>query len=76
MNGHLFQLLDSDNDEVGLIHYNGEKFNEIDLALQWQKFSKSPDNDSDSVDDFVDYLNDKFEHPYFERVYVKEVFIA
>jgi hypothetical protein len=75
MLGKLFQLLDSEGDQLGLLYYSGDKHSQLDLTLQWQKFQANcePD-DSDDIESFVEFIN-KDLGDHFERVFVDEVYV-
>jgi hypothetical protein len=79
--GQLFQLLDKDSDQIGLIWTENETIKENRVEDLWQEFYNSFDGDAD---DFVGWINVKLstDTPYrkeefpngilFERVFVSD----
>lgn len=68
MKGHLYQLLDRDGENVGLIwsdYYYEDSF----LEKLWNEFYNSFDCDAD---DFVEWFN-RQQRPQIERVFVTDI---
>jgi hypothetical protein len=68
--GQLFQLLDKDSDEIGLIYTPDTTIKENDVEDKWKEFCNSFHPDAD---DFVEWLTDEC-GVSFERVFVAETF--
>ena len=76
--GQLFQLLDRDTEQTGLIYTDNTTIKENRVEDLWKEFCNEFDADAD---EFVEWINNKLnpteEFPngiVFERVFVSETF--
>lgn len=74
MEGTLYQLLDRDGEQVGLIHADLSKIHspaiKDNIEKDWQEFYNSFETDAD---DFADWMNQRYPNAKFERVFVEEL---
>lgn len=68
MKGHIYQLLDRDGENVGII-YSEYYYEDSFMEKLWNEFYNSFDCD---VDDFVEWFN-RQPRPIIERVFVTEI---
>lgn len=68
MEGQLFQLLDADGDQVGLIWTDLQGERDY-LEKDWKEF----ESDDAGADTFAEYLNTKYPNAHFEQVFVTEL---
>jgi hypothetical protein len=69
--GQLFQLLDGDSNEVGVIYTSDETISENFVEDIWQEYLNDYQID---VDNFVQFLNKKLSNDSFERVFLSQTF--
>lgn len=71
MKGNIYQLLDSDGEQNGLLYTPHNNFNTSDLEKNWAEFYNS--FDTLDPDDFVEWLNNRYPNGEFERIFVEEL---
>lgn len=72
MQGQLFQLLDTDGEDVGLIWTDLEGDRDY-LEKDWKDYYSAENTDNPNADDFADLLNEKYPEASFERVFVTTI---
>lgn len=72
MQGQLFQLMDSDGGQCGIIWTDLEGVRDIDK--HWIEYYNNSEDDDIGPDGFVEFLEKKYPHAAFERVYTDEIY--
>lgn len=74
MTGKLFQLLDVDGDDWGLVYTPHTFFTDSEMELAFKEYHAQLDDDDDyNADEFITFLYTRFPNGQWERVYVENI---